>query len=102
MIRRPPTSPLSPSTTLFRSGGVDEVTARREGEVHGDQGAERDREGDDRLDLLADADGPGGGVAAEEGLVGDREREALQVPREGDRKSTRLNSSHANISDAVF
>src|SRR3712207_7899661 len=83
MIRRPPRSTLFPYTTLFRSG-----SARGRGE--GDQADG----GDDR-----DQPGPlqphaqrGRGVVAQ--LQG---REVLR-----DRKSTRLNSSHANISYAVF
>src|SRR3712207_7494438 len=83
MIRRPPRSTLFPYTTLFRSEARGEVrtrrvTRRRQGEHHraplghGRRAVERRRRGD--------------------------------VPhRDGrDRKSTRLNSSHANISYAVF
>src|SRR5688572_33205588 len=72
MIRRPPRSTLFPYTTLFRS--------RR-----GDQLAERVRRADaDRLHERDD-------------LRPHRAREADQ-----DRKSTRLNSSHSQISYAVF
>src|SRR3712207_7112481 len=84
MIRRPPRSTLFPYTTLFRSrpvGGGDEhrpVAARRPR-----------RRG---LDRAAEAEAGGGG-ARRAGPVG------LHHP---DRKSTRLNSSHANISYAVF
>src|SRR3712207_8468730 len=78
MIRRPPRSTLFPYTTLFRSaepapGGRDDCVR------HGD---EEDGPGD-QATLRADA----------RPEVGDRN---------GDRKSTRLNSSHANISYAVF
>src|SRR3712207_8460388 len=81
MIRRPPGSTLFPYTTLFRSG---------------------------RAEL--------GAHVADRGPVGERQvRQAVAVElhelpdhallaqhlRE-DRKSTRLNSSHANISYAVF
>src|SRR3712207_7146315 len=76
MIRRPPRSTLFPYTTLFRSvARVD-----RAGDVQG---------GVHRNALVAQR---------ERGLEGQPERE-----RHGpDRKSTRLNSSHANISYAVF
>src|SRR3712207_7582880 len=87
MIRRPPRSTLFPYTTLFRS---------REG---GERGAGGGPQGDraDRVRLLAPADDPRRGARGEpRGGVPDR---ALPV---GDRKSTRLNSSHANISYAVF
>src|SRR3712207_8010694 len=83
MIRRPPRSTLFPYTTLFRS--VLEV--RREEDLRRQVGA-----------LLHGADGV---EAVDEGgqhpIVG----LALEVGEE-DRKSTRLNSSHANISYAVF
>src|SRR3712207_7036745 len=90
MIRRPPRSTLFPYTTLFRSlhriadpavalGALDPDVAARVGEADG---------------------------------VGDQVEKDLPHPRrvhmEGagacreDRKSTRLNSSHANISYAVF
>src|SRR3712207_7268865 len=80
MIRRPPRSTLFPYTTLFRS----RAGARAPHAV----GAARD--------------GP-----AEPGVRGDRLVPARAAHRRGvrrrlDRKSTRLNSSHANISYAVF
>src|SRR5689334_24649644 len=97
MIRRPPRSTLFPYTTLFRSVGSPEPLAL---------GAL----GDHDLDPL-----PGQGVADEDHwsvreprhavtAVGDRadvDGEALADLR-GDRKSTRLNSSHSSISYAVF
>src|SRR2546430_5243681 len=72
MIRRPPRSTLFPYTTLFRS------VSRREPEVH----------------LLArpEPDGRGGIEVLGPKLDG----------RGLDRKSTRLNSSHSQISYAVF
>src|SRR3712207_7155612 len=79
MIRRPPRSTLFPYTTLFRSpreAPADPAT--------GEPG-EEDVEVTDLL-LVVDLD--------DEVLVVD------EHPR--DRKSTRLNSSHANISYAVF
>src|SRR3712207_8130755 len=91
MIRRPPRSTLFPYTTLFRSRG-------EEADV-------------DRLVVRAEADA--GRVAfgvsgLVEVLVGQVEVELgvllghLLVVELVDRKSTRLNSSHANISYAVF
>src|SRR3712207_7125340 len=77
MIRRPPRSTLFPYTTLFRSGGVE--LARR-------------------LPLLARAVG-GVLLAAERRVEVDPGRRLVDAE---DRKSTRLNSSHANISYAVF
>src|SRR5258708_29331796 len=77
MIRRPPRSTLFPYTTLFRSS--------REGEVHagsGPVGIVRRRLG------RAAADARAGGALYRRPL--------------GDRKSTRLNSSHQIISYAVF
>src|SRR3712207_7411040 len=83
MIRRPPRSTLFPYTTLFRSGqGARRLVAER-------------RRQDDGERLLVAREGPADGVDA-----GDLGR-GPRVPR-GDRKSTRLNSSHANISYAVF
>src|SRR3712207_9298159 len=78
MIRRPPRSTLFPYTTLFRSG-----RARR-------PARERRRRGG-RLRGGAVREGPR-----------PRAQTARLHDREGDRKSTRLNSSHANISYAVF
>src|SRR3712207_7639886 len=74
MIRRPPRSTLFPYTTLFRSDGHRDQ--------YGEQKAMRDVE---RADL-DDSD----------------RRDCPDDERPGDRKSTRLNSSHANISYAVF
>src|SRR3712207_8258311 len=73
MIRRPPRSTLFPYTTLFRSRPVP----RGSGRTH-----RRGRHADDGLPRRR----------------GRRGRAGLG----GDRKSTRLNSSHANISYAVF
>src|SRR3712207_8263875 len=80
MIRRPPRSTLFPYTTLFRS---DQDGVRKEDE-------HRDADGDvrDRTDETVDRQGV--------------EDAAAQAPPQRDRKSTRLNSSHANISYAVF
>src|SRR3712207_8660783 len=89
MIRRPPRSTLFPYTTLFRS----HLHPRAEG-----QGAVRCSHLV-RVEPLA----IGGLVALEAGAV-PRGLPCLHLPgrRHQDRKSTRLNSSHANISYAVF
>src|SRR3712207_7272225 len=88
MIRRPPRSTLFPYTTLFRS--------------------------DELLDLLAlEATRAGAFVVGEDlGTVEEGVREEMRernllgnrlvLFETQDRKSTRLNSSHANISYAVF
>src|SRR3712207_7363951 len=84
MIRRPPRSTLFPYTTLFRSHS--------------------------RCDSVAlDAQQGGKGAALQHALrtIGLHQNEldgARRAPRResADRKSTRLNSSHANISYAVF
>src|SRR2546430_14396360 len=76
MIRRPPRSTLFPYTTLFRSlrrGRHRRIRERRDGS--GDRPVTR-------LWVRRDGDARGG--------------------RAGDRKSTRLNSSHSQISYAVF
>src|SRR3712207_8272619 len=84
MIRRPPRSTLFPYTTLFRSAAAQDQQARRR-VVH--------RRAEAHPDL---APGPVHGGA--------RDRAALHHAHRlrRDRKSTRLNSSHANISYAVF
>src|SRR3712207_6848623 len=83
MIRRPPRSTLFPYTTLFRS-------------------VERWRPHDVGILAIVAV------IALAESLLGEA---VLGIEREGggvrdahfqDRKSTRLNSSHANISYAVF
>src|SRR3712207_8995643 len=81
MIRRPPRSTLFPYTTLFRSRGAG-------GDLCSALGRGRPRGG-----------GPIGAGGAVPGPEGARDRPRR---RGEDRKSTRLNSSHANISYAVF
>src|SRR3712207_8422836 len=93
MIRRPPRSTLFPYTTLFRSARVVRVVV----------GVQRARELPVRLlDLvrvggLGDAE-HGVEVLLQPVLAG----HDASLPLTSDRKSTRLNSSHANISYAVF
>src|SRR3712207_8767975 len=90
MIRRPPRSTLFPYTTLFRSQPRFNPLRLREGTWA--RGADQ---------IVIDA-----ATAQERGLgVGDTvgAKAAGELRRyEIDRKSTRLNSSHANISYAVF
>src|SRR3712207_8692708 len=95
MIRRPPRSPLFPYTTLFRSQAATPAAtpaatrapARAtwvELRVHGVSGTPPE-------DVL--------GSAHACQVAGDDRSRSF---RPADRKSTRLNSSHANISYAVF
>src|SRR3712207_7787532 len=95
MIRRPPKSTLFPYTTLFRS---DPVQA---GEVH-QQVARLRRCGPGELAAPADRDDGAtvGGRGPQD--LGDLLDRARPDHLARDRKSTRLNSSHANISYAVF
>src|SRR3712207_7976779 len=82
MIRRPPRSTLFPYTTLFRSPGRREL-----GEL---------LPGGFISPFTPDGEVPGGDWDAF------RHVPAADARMVGDRKSTRLNSSHANISYAVF
>src|SRR3712207_8738770 len=84
MIRRPPRSTLFPYTTLFRSADAASERLRR---------VLVPRDPDDARDVILEIKaGEGGEESAL--FAGD----LLRI----DRKSTRLNSSHANISYAVF
>src|SRR2546427_8822446 len=73
MIRRPPRSTLFPYTTLFRSQAIGKAMQARRADI--------------RLSSIL---GPGGDFGNDVRL------------RSIDRKSTRLNSSHSQISYAVF
>src|SRR3712207_7764609 len=92
MIRRPPRSTLVPYTTLFRSPVVVPHRPHRRRPV--------------RRHLVGPPPGRGLGPAGV--LLGQLHADRCGLPRgraplgDGDRKSTRLNSSHANISYAVF
>src|SRR3712207_6910213 len=91
MIRRPPRSTLFPYTTLFRSRVVaDAPGARLEVDEH-EQYPNMRRHLEPFPDVVAKAER----AIAAEGI------ELIRTPIR-DRKSTRLNSSHANISYAVF
>src|SRR3712207_7332170 len=102
MIRRPPRSTLFPYTTLFRSlvgaGHRDDVV-QREG-----QEAPPGR----RHVQMGSVPGQATGVGAHRAephpavVLEDRAHQEDVPVADPDRKSTRLNSSHANISYAVF
>src|SRR2546426_6826284 len=85
MIRRPPRSTLFPYTTLFRSRDAAGVGIGRPRETV-QRGRGRAAEEEERE------------AAGRRGPTGDEGR----ADRRGDRKSTRLNSSHLVISYAVF
>src|SRR3712207_9289710 len=102
MIRRPPRSTLFPYTTLFRSGGYEAVVAPSGScvsMVRELYPMAAELAGDPRLAERVEELGPKV-FELSEFLVG-----RLGVTDVGayypDRKSTRLNSSHANISYAV-
>src|SRR2546430_7063553 len=89
MIRRPPRSTLFPYTTLFRSGvnSMDEVAGgytRKNAFLHATL------EVNDKVELFA------------QGMYSDDRANVRWQERVLDRKSTRLNSSHSQISYAVF
>src|SRR3712207_7144505 len=98
MIRRPPRSTLFPYTTLFRSldHGCDE--RRRTRTLALEPAHERAERG--RRRALPVDDLVGVVEVARDLLRGHHGGAAFGELR--DRKSTRLNSSHANISYAVF
>src|SRR2546430_4341508 len=86
MIRRPPRSTLFPYTTLFRSQGAESgmFLRRLDGLLQGEENFYE---------------------AVFESLrlgAGSREQGAVRAAATADRKSTRLNSSHSQISYAVF
>src|SRR3712207_8994715 len=86
MIRRPPRSTLFPYTTLFRSQKLRNAT---------------------NATLLAVFWGTvdGGDITQRRARLEERQKRRGELVRHvvpSDRKSTRLNSSHANISYAVF
>src|SRR3712207_7760193 len=85
MIRRPPRSTLFPYTTLFRSTPLNSPTRTADR----DRTVSRRSEPSSRTALMGEQPNPWD----------------LLQPQDAtsrDRKSTRLNSSHANISYAVF
>src|SRR3712207_8590030 len=98
MIRRPPRSTLFPYTTLFRSeAGVPDLVVTSWGAVSVPAGTPRPIV--ERLSEAIRAAAADPAVQARFAPTGNR---PLGSTPEEDRKSTRLNSSHANISYAVF
>src|SRR3712207_8657397 len=95
MIRRPPRSTLFPYTTLFRSTNfLHGVLTGREGRtVHLACGGRT---------LVGQLARDRGDAAPGQPLAAALRAEQIRIWSAGDRKSTRLNSSHANISYAVF
>src|SRR2546430_5186299 len=87
MIRRPPRSTLFPYTTLFRSNRGRPIPARQERrDPHRDVRRQRQHKGRDQPEVMPA-----------------RPLKPRRGPRVvTDRKSTRLNSSHSQISYAVF
>src|SRR3712207_8373076 len=91
MIRRPPRSTLFPYTTLFRSGSTNQYVLQLD------------------QDLIAAGESVGGTTPSDALITRLGELPSTFDPKDQaccqaftDRKSTRLNSSHANISYAVF
>src|SRR2546427_5721422 len=110
MIRRPPRSTLFPYTTLFRSVSLEPARrATPEHLPHQDseiEGARVDQQSfeDVPMPTQVSAAHPAGVVHVSEGPF-DTLSASTQEPRRvcrTDRKSTRLNSSHSQISYAVF
>src|SRR5690349_22126181 len=95
MIRRPPRSTLFPYTTLFRSDLKGLTVKKPKIDVKNenvDQAMQNLREQQGALVPVEDR-----GVEPKDYLLAD-----VHVKEGGDRKSTRLNSSHVEISYAVF
>src|SRR3712207_8175171 len=97
MIRRPPRSALFPYTTLFRSDRPDDGLADAEAPVELRVAAQPS--------VVQQVVERPGRLEAPQARLDPVERShgaRVYVRDAGDRKSTRLNSSHANISYAVF
>src|SRR3712207_8292534 len=86
MIRRPPRSTLFPYTTLFRSTSSTTTTTNLTSTVHPD----------------VDSSPIAAVIIIGKDMQGNVAYAPNNVTVKVDRKSTRLNSSHANISYAVF
>src|SRR2546430_7447567 len=102
MIRRPPISPLSPSTTLSRPPAVGTPLAEQPESTPQLSGC--------GVELVAGVvvarhDHHVAGFVLNDGVMPEADRAPRGVGRIAkhlDRKSTRLNSSHSQISYAVF
>src|SRR5689334_24302735 len=98
MIRRPPRSTLFPYTTLFRSAqrraAAGEAARQR-------AGREVDRDAKRRQIFLVGKHAVDAAAAVHR-VVAVGRRFVDEQKGIGDRKSTRLNSSHSSISYAVF
>src|SRR2546430_12599117 len=90
MIRRPPRSTLFPYTTLFRSRRLQAARIESVGNRSGTGGLSRPRFGYRQTRAPAPP------------LSADRGGQLSERLPTADRKSTRLNSSHSQISYAVF
>src|SRR3712207_7175276 len=99
MIRRPPRSTLFPYTTLFRSQAGILGEALRVALALGSPSAAA--AGSD-LDRRPGGDGHRVALEDEARLLAGHGHPHLRRGSVADRKSTRLNSSHANISYVVF
>src|SRR3712207_7865843 len=87
MIRRPPRSTLFPYTTLFRSDRLQGVLRLLV---------------EDRRQIVEQPRVLGAGRRRQDDVLRPGPLRRRRPLRRRDRKSTRLNSSHANISYAVF
>src|SRR3712207_6866630 len=92
MIRRPPRSTLFPYTTLFRSLLLLLTVLSQAERV----------DLDECIQFCLRCGVGARGVDNVRATLRHRYKPVLPYTRRGDRKSTRLNSSHANISYAVF
>src|SRR3712207_8195190 len=90
MIRRPPRSTLFPYTTLFRSEGL------RESQLLEAEGKAK------AIEIVAKAEADAIDKVNKAIIESGTNEVVIALKQVEDRKSTRLNSSHANISYAVF
>src|SRR2546427_7805802 len=105
MIRRPPRSTLFPYTTLFRSGACQAAgihlamhhgTPALAGDAHQNGLARLPQQGLPGAEISHDL------YTLFEWMLAPNPATPASVPINPDRKSTRLNSSHSQISYAVF
>src|SRR2546421_8990075 len=92
MIRRPPRSTLFPYTTLFRS----------DPHLSPARSQERARAGRPRASRVVGGPRLDGSLLRHPARQGERDGGGMSAVIDQDRKSTRLNSSHDQISYAVF